>query len=98
MFHLASFWDLAIDSPKDDYDILHNLVEIPHHYSLAYTKEAVEIVNIYLVYGYCDWNHLLHYSESPIWSPSRDFLEWSVKKIFVSPKKILCSYFFSSHK
>lgn len=37
----ASFWNLAVDSPTDDYDTPRP-VKIPCHYSSAYTKAAIE--------------------------------------------------------
>lgn len=40
----------------------------------------------------------LHYSESPAWSPSRESLEWSVTKIFVSSRKYDVISFSLSHK
>lgn len=96
-FIWLSFWDLAIDSPADDYKTPRP-VKTPCHYSMAYTKERCENMDqapcsIYLLYGYCGWNHLLHHSESPIRSPTREILEWRGKKTFVSSYEILCGYF-----
>lgn len=85
----VSFWNLAVDSPTDDYDTPRP-VKIPRHYSSAYTKTAIETyTKLPIAFTYnMDSVADITYTIQNLWYkvPAEKFLERRVKKMFLLRK------------